>query len=541
MRAVKRILTAILLTMAVVAPAQAQDAAAGNEAAPAVLADTYGRETPRSAVTGLVQALGEQDYTRAANYFDLAPPSSPRAAQAAGDLAKRLQAALDAGGSLIPFAGLSNEATGRIDDSLPPEQEQVGTLRLDDQDEPILLVRGEGDEGKQLWRISSQTIKLLRAHAPAPEEATEQGGIAATNIAGAPVLDWALLLGLAAASFVALRVLAAMALFAIGRVVRDPEQSPTYRFSHAALPPLSLFLAVIGFYVYADALPVSIVARQTLLRYAAIVLWIALAWFALRLVDSISRLIIARMQRSQRRQAVSVITLLRRSAKVLLLAFVIVAILDTLGIDVTTGIAALGIGGIALALGAQKTIENLVGSVTVIVDRPVQVGDFCKVGDVLGTVEDVGMRSTRIRTNDRTVVTIPNGAFSSLQIENYSKRDRFLFNPVIGLEYGISADKMREGVAIIEGTLKEHAAIDHEGARARFTTFGESSLDVEVFSYILASDFVESLGIRQELMLTIMERLEAAGLGIAFPTRTLHVTADPLTIARQPMREDSLD
>jgi MscS family membrane protein len=535
MLAIKRLLAALLLAFAASAPASAQETT-GNQVAPAVLADTYGRETPRSAVTGLVKALGEQDYARAANYFELAPPANPAAAAAAADLARRLQTALDNGGSLIPFAGLSNEATGRIDDTLPPEQEQVGTLKLGDKDEPLLLTRGEVTEGQQLWRISSRTIQLLRANAPAPAVPEAAQSITETSVAGAPLVDWGLLLGLAVVSFVALRLLASLALLALGHVVRNREQSPTYRFSHAALPPLSLFVAVIGFYAYADSLPVSIVARQTLLRYAGIVAWVALAWFALRFVDAMSRLVIARMQRSQRRQAVSVITLLRRSAKVLLLAFAVVAILDTLGIDVTTGIAALGIGGIALALGAQKTIENLVGSVTVIVDRPVQVGDFCKVGDVTGTVEDVGMRSTRIRTNDRTVVTIPNGNFASLQIENFATRDRYLFNPVIRLEYGVSADKLREGVSIIDTVLKEHPNTD-EDARATLAGLGETSVNVEVFSYITVDDFVESLHIKQDLLLTMMERLEKAGLALALPTRTLHFKPDPLTIARAPASE----
>jgi MscS family membrane protein len=535
MLAIRRLLAALLLAFAASAPASAQETT-GNQVAPAVLADTYGRETPRSAVTGLVKALGEQDYARAANYFELAPPANPAAAAAAADLARRLQTALDNGGSLIPFAGLSNEATGRIDDTLPPEQEQVGTLKLGDKDEPLLLTRGEVTEGQQLWRISSRTIQLLRANAPAPAVPEAAQSITETSVAGAPLVDWGLLLGLAVVSFVALRLLASLALLALGHVVRNREQSPTYRFSHAALPPLSLFVAVIGFYAYADSLPVSIVARQTLLRYAGIVAWVALAWFALRFVDAMSRLVIARMQRSQRRQAVSVITLLRRSAKVLLLAFAVVAILDTLGIDVTTGIAALGIGGIALALGAQKTIENLVGSVTVIVDRPVQVGDFCKVGDVTGTVEDVGMRSTRIRTNDRTVVTIPNGNFASLQIENFATRDRYLFNPVIRLEYGVSAEKLREGVSIIDTVLKEHPNTD-EDARATLAGLGETSVNVEVFSYITVDDFVESLHIKQDLLLTMMERLEKAGLALALPTRTLHFKPDPLTIARAPAPE----
>jgi MscS family membrane protein len=310
------------------------------------------------------------------------------------------------------------------------------------------------------------------------------------------------------------------------RVVADPEQSAALRLAHAALPPLSLFLAVVSFQLWGGSVEASIIARQTLLRYIGIVAWVALAWFAVRLVDAIARVVTARMERHERRQAVSVVLLLRRAAKFALLAVAFVAILDTLGFDVTTGIAALGIGGIALALGAQKTIENLVGGVSVIADKPVQVGDFCRVGDVSGTVEDIGMRSTRLRTTERTLVTIPNADFASRQIENFSARERFLFNPTIGLEYGISSNKLREGVEIIEGVLMEHEKVESDGARARFTNFGPSSLDVEVFAYILESDFAVSLIVRQELLLTIFERLEAAGLSMAFPTQKVYLVPE---------------
>jgi MscS family membrane protein len=304
------------------------------------------------------------------------------------------------------------------------------------------------------------------------------------------------------------------------RLVADPASNGLYRFLEAALPPASLLLAVGLFFALAERLPVAIVARQTLLRYTGIVSVIALVWFGLRLVDAIAELAIARMQKRQRRQVVSVITLLRRTAKVLLLLFSGIGILDTFGIDVTTGIAALGIGGIALALGAQKTVENLVGSVTVIADRPAQVGDFVKVGDVLGTVEDVGIRSTRIRTGERTVVTIPNGDLSARQIENFAARDRFLFNPVIALDYRVSSAKLKEGIAIIREVLVDHEKIA-EGARANLAKITERAFNVEVFSYIEVRDFDANVIVREELLLAIVERLEAAGIGLAFPAQTI--------------------
>jgi MscS family membrane protein len=513
-------------------PAIAQEAAATTDTAATVTvpADPFGRETPRSAVTGLIDALAKRDYSRAANYFDLPVQQDQQVLGGATELARRLQVLLDSGGSLIPFAGLSNDAGGRIDDDLPVDRELVGDLGLDNRtgngNSPILLSQSDLD-GRRVWRISHDTIRQLMT-APqieiAASPAEETTGV---NVAGAPVEDWSLLIGIAVLSFVLLRLLATAVLALMRRSVTDADANGFYRFFHAALPPLSLFISVIAFYGWAERLEVAIVARQTLLRYAGGVAAIALVWFGLRLVDAIADVAIARMNRRSRRQAVSVVSLLRRAAKILLLVFSIVAVLDTFGIDVTTGIAALGIGGIALALGAQKTVENLVGSVTVIADRPIQVGDFCRVGDVVGTVEDVGIRSTRIRTNDRTVVTIPNGDFSSRQIENFAKRDRFLFNPVIGIEYNNSADKVREAVAIIENILVGHEKVLQDGPRARFTNFGENSLDIEVFSYIDVSDFEESTVVRQELLLSIYEQLSAAGIGIAFPTRTVFLAPPP--------------
>lgn len=523
---IRCVLLVLSLSLAATMPVRAQEAAPDAAAAPAAPSpDPFGRETPRSAVSGLIDALAKRDYNRAANYFDVPVQDDPQIMGGASELARRLQRVLDSGGTLLPFARLSNEPGGRIDDDLPPDRELAGDLHGSAGDAPILLTQRSVD-GRSIWRISHDTIRLLMAAPAITAAAAQPEEPVGINVGGAPAEDWALLIALAALSFVVLRLLAAVILAVMRRGITDPDSNGAYRFFHAALPPLSLFIAVMAFYTWAERLQVAIVARQTLLRYAGGIAAVALVWFGLRLVDAIADVAIARMHRRSRRQAVSVVTLLRRAAKILLLVFSIVAVLDTFGIDVTTGIAALGIGGIALALGAQKTVENLVGSVTVIADRPIQVGDFCRVGDVVGTVEDVGIRSTRIRTNDRTIVTIPNGDFSSRQIENFAKRDRFLFAPKIGIEY-TSPDKIRAAVSIIEDVLLAHEKVSNDGPRARFTDFGDSALEIEVFSYITVTDFGESTAVRQELLLAIYERLSAAGIGIAFPTRTLFLARSP--------------
>lgn len=514
----------VLALMALGLPASAQlvQQPEAEETAPA---DLFGRETPRSTVTGLIRALASADYARASQFLASQNLDDPAAVEQAAEQARQLQVALDSGGNLLPFSALPNESTGRLDDGLPPEVERVGTL-AGEGEIPILLERGEGPEGVEIWRVSRETLDAIDDLVPAVEELPTAETEEALAVAGAPVADWLLLLGIAAGSFLLLWVVSAAILWLMRAAVADQEESAAYGLVHAALPPLSLFLAVVGFNLWAGSVEVSIVARQTLLRYIGIVAWIALAWFALRLVDAVAHLATNRMERQQRRQGASIVALMRRAAKLVLLALAFVAILDTFGFDVTAGVAALGIGGLALALGAQKTVENLVGSVTVIADKPVEVGDFCRVGDVVGTVEDIGMRSTRVRTLERSLVTIANGDFSSREIENYAKRDRFLFNPTIGVEYGISAAKLREGIEIIERVLNEHELVEKEGLRARFAHFGASSLDIEVWSYITVLDYAESRLIRQELLLAIFERLEAAGLSIAFPTQKIHLVTE---------------
>ncbi|MGX4640467.1 mechanosensitive ion channel family protein [Massilia sp. SYSU DXS3249] len=524
----------LLLALAFSLPASANLLGAPEEAAPAkpaVLPDPLGRETPRTMVSGLIAALAQHDYDRAAQYFDLPLGSSRQRVNAAAQ-ARNFEALLDNGGSLKPYAVMSNDAVGSIEDELPLDQENVGQITVAGKKVPVLLTRSE-EEGQQVWRISRDTAgQIAQASRGTPAAQDKEDGFV---VAGAPLQDWGMLVGLGVMIFGGLWIVAALLVAIMRRLVADPAANGLFRFFEAALPPLSLLIAVGVYFPWAQQLPVAIVARQTLLRYTGIVSVIAFVWFGLRLVDAVAELAIARMQRRQRRQVVSVITLLRRTVKVLLLAFSLIGILDTFGIDMTTGIAALGIGGIALALGAQKTVENLVGSVTVIADRPAQVGDFIRVGDLIGTVEDIGMRSTRIRTLERTLVTIPNGDLSARQIENFAARDRYLFNPVIAVDYRTSSAKLREALAIVLQVLADHEHIE-QGYRARLGRIVERSFNIEVFSYIGVPDFEVSLAIREALLLAIYERLEAAGIGMAFQAQTIVFAPEQLdAMAPRPM------
>ena len=233
-----------------------------------------------------------------------------------------------------------------------------------------------------------------------------------------------------------------------------------------------------------------------------------------------------RLRESNRFGGLSAISFFRNSAKFILVLIALLIALDTIGVNVTAGLAALGIGGIALALGAQKTIENIVGGLSVIFDQPVSVGDFCKVGDTLGTVEKIGMFSTRIRTLGRTVVTIPNADFSTRLIENYAKRDMFWYHTVLGLRYETTSDQMRYILVELRKILYAHPKVDPDPARVRFLGYGSDALKVELFAYTHAADWNEFLGIQEDINLRLAKVIEDSGSGFAFPSQTLYLSKD---------------
>lgn len=256
-------------------------------------------------------------------------------------------------------------------------------------------------------------------------------------------------------------------------------------------------------------------------------LLVAIVWVALRAIDIGGAASTRGALAEGRAGAVSVVPLIVRSSKIALVAIGIVAVLSSLGYPVTSLLAGLGIGGLALALAAQKTAENMFGSVSIGVDQPLRVGDLVKIEDFIGVVEAIGLRSTRIRTADRTIVTLPNGRLADMRIENYTVRDRMRLHCVLGLEYGTTSDQIKAVLAGLEEALRAHPRIWTEAVQVRLSGLGAHSIDITVSAWFVVSD-PDALGIiRQEMLLQFLDVIAAAGARLAFPTQTLHVVRDP--------------
>jgi len=292
---------------------------------------------------------------------------------------------------------------------------------------------------------------------------------------------------------------------------------------HRIRGPLALGWGLIVIYVLVpsvglDARAADLVGRT--LRAAAAA---ALFWALWRGVDVLSEAFRSSRMGQASASTRSLIFIGARLGKAAVGVIGVVTGLSALGYPVAGVLAGLGIGGLAIALAAQKTVENLFGSVALALDQPFRVGDFVRVEDFVGTVEEVGLRSTRFRTLDRTLVSIPNGRVADMRLESFSARDRMRLACTIGLVYGTTGAQTRSVLAGLERVLRAHPKIWADAVVVRFKELGASSLDIEVMAWFETPDWSEFQLIRQEVLLQFIEVVENAGTSFAFPTRTVHL------------------
>jgi MscS family membrane protein len=482
--------------------------------------------SPRSAVEQFLTLTRAGQFAKAAAYLDL--PDSARGFGA--QRARQLKAVLDRH-LWIDLETLSPLAAGDTTDGLPVGVDQVGIVRgADGVPVPVRVVRSPGD-ADIVWRFTRRTMGRVPLLYNALPDRWALERLPAPLLRPGPLelLWWqwlALPVLLVAATLIgaaAARLLRAALSQAAKRTRSEWDDAVIARLSsplNAALALVAASLLVRGLALYAPAEQ----AVRSLLRAA---LFLVFFWSLARLVDLIrdvlSRSGWARASSSSR----ALLPLAARVAKVFVLAIAIVAMLSLLDYPVASLIAGLGLGGLALALAAQKTVENLFGAFSLGVDQPIREGDFVKVDEFVGTVEAIGLRSTRFRTLDRTLISIPNGRLADMRLESFTARDRLRLATVIGLEYQTNAVQMREVLTGFERVLREHPLIWPDAVVVRFREFAASSLDIEIMAWFRTSDWSEFQLIRQEILLQFMSVVERAGSSFAYPTQTVHIASAP--------------
>jgi MscS family membrane protein len=484
--------------------------------------DPLNRDSPQSSVVAFLAAYHSGDYLRAAKYLDLR--NLPRAdrMKAGTQLAQQMGQILDRD-SQFDVANLSRDNEGGRADSLPPDRERVDSFNINGRSLDLELERVSLRSGLSIWVFSPDSIahipQLVQMTSDSPVERYLPEPMVKWKLLDMSVWRWAALAFLAVLVGVLSRLFSPLVMRLAGPPLKRFAPHMNWTFIESILAPLRVVLAVAVFRAGIEWLEPSARVRPYLERGISLLFFLGLAWLCMRLVDLLIGHFGVVLRSKHQSFSYSVLPLASRVLKITILLLMIAAVLSSWGYNTTTIVAGLGVGGIAIALAAQKTIENFFGGVAVVSDRPVAVGDFCKFGDRTGTVEDIGLRSTRIRTPDRTLVTVPNGQFSSMTLENFDRRDKMLFHFTLNLRRDTRPDQVRVLLASVTKMLTDHPKLETGSLPVRFVGVGTYSLDLEVFAYVLTRSGDEFMQIQQDLYLWILDAVEAAGTALALPTQ----------------------
>jgi MscS family membrane protein len=517
----KRIMASWFVLVALCNCAAAQTPSPPAPASTSSSKDPLNRQSPQDSVNSFLEACRSRNYERAQKYLDLR--KLPKEHLKDGpQLAQQLERILDHDAE-FDVAALSHDNEAEHANGLAPDRVHVASFNTNRQTLELQLERVRLRPGLFVWLFSAGSVNLIPRLAQLTSDSRIERSLPAPlvtwRIADTSLWQWIALVALAIALFAFSKLLSGWALALVEPVLKRIAPSLSREALAAFLGPVRLLLSVTALRLGMELIGPSALPRRYLERGLALLFFLGVFWLCCVIIDVIIGRLRSVLPSKHQSFSYSVLPLASRILKITILLLTIAAILGDWGYNTTTILAGVGVGGIAIALAAQKTIENLFGSVSVISDRPVSVGDFCRFGDKVGTVEDIGLRSTRIRTLDRTLVTVPNGQFSSMTLENFSRRDKMLFHLTLNLQRDTTPEQVRTLLQSITKALTEHPKVEAGEFPARFVGVGAYSLDLEIFVYIRTRDGDEFLHTQQDLLLWILDAVESAGTALALPTQ----------------------
>jgi len=476
--------------------------------------------TPLQLMVLMTEAAEARDPDRAAAYLDLRYLPGELEAWSPRDLLEALRIVWSQQ-NIIDITALSDAPGGMTDDGLPPYRDLLGVVRMDDgEDVPIYLQRIPDGEGGRIWKISNASVaripELWDDLGYGPVAIWLQRHLPDYRVAG--LETWQLtasVLFLVIAWYLSLAVSYATMRLALKIPNRFPRGVENFFRG-----PLRLFLFLALFRFLIDQLALSLTARVYL--NSSGVDYIAFSILLLGLISLVRDYNIRRLERAGNRQYVALLKPFTTIVKFVTLTAIALVWAERAGYNMSTIIAGLGVGSLAIALAAQKTLENVIGAITLYSARPVNPGDLCRFGDVVGTVEEIGLRSTLIRTLDRTMLAVPNSVFSSVEVENFSHRDRIRFYRHVELQMPTAAQ-----LRVILGRLRElflsHEDVLQSTVSIRLEKVVAANAIIRIDAGIDTTDYQRYLAVAEDLNLRMIELVHGAGAVFSGPGQVLQV------------------
>ena len=524
-------IVALAVALAACLPLPAQSAltqilqgTAPASTSPATPTDALGRNTPYGTVFGFLQQAEKGNYSIAAQYLQM---SAARRQSEGETVAEQLKAVMDRA-----YSGTlgSTQPEGVLQEGVPPGRQKLGSMSSGDAEADLELVRVSDPSAGKIWLISSDTLEKLpelydQVQARQVETRLPQW-VVKHQLAGMPLWQWlALLLLIPVAAAAAWLVLVVLQIPLRWWARRHGDVELAHWGSVSA--PAWLLVSTIIHRILERYLGMPLLQRHYYFQVVEVAVIVGVFWILWRVVRWFLQRVRNRALAHGHSGTGSLMLLGERIIKAVVFAAGLFLILSVLGFNMSTALAGVGIGTLAIGFGAQQTIANLFGGVSVLWDEVIRVGDVCKFGDRTGTVEDIGLRSTRVRTEERTLLAIPNGTVATINVENLSRRDKILFKTVLGLHLDTSAEHLRYVLSEIRGVLSGHPKVESNTVRVRLTELAASAINVELVCYVMTRDFDEFAAVREELLLRIMNFVEDSGTNLATPSQTLYLSGDP--------------
>ena len=487
--------------------------------------DPRERGTPRSSLLNYVKYAQRGDYETAAKYLQL---TTPKDTQQGPELARQLLVLINTSfhGSI---ANLSNAPRGNLGDSDDPNLEVAGTLVVESHSVPLFLARISRNDVGQIWLVSSQTLSqvpFLYQRAGSPRLAEYfPSSLIRNSFLGVPLGQWlSWIIAIPLSAFIA------WALIKLGRICWTLRRHSTARppDSHPVGEPLMVVLTIL-----IDALVVLFIGmplfyRVYYFRTLKVLLTISGAWLCGRFAD----MVYAHMH-FVRNESRSLLQLVHHVNKAVIVVISSLIIITILGFDTKTMLAGLGIGGIAFALAAQKTLENLIGGITLVMDQTASVGEECVISGRSVTVQEIGLRSIKVLTREGTQIAFPNGMLSQTTIENVSRRTRFLSSARLTFSYECSLAQLQLVIARVREFLYSHARVEAPTASFRMIGFSQTGYQVELSAYLRCGDGAEFTAIQEDIFLHVIEIMDTAGAVWAMPSQAIYLSKEHLIDERK--------
>jgi MscS family membrane protein len=488
--------------------------------------DPLGRETPRGTMMGLLKYGERRDYATAARYMQLDPSHGMDTVQ----LAKQIQALRTKFKDNLDI--LSDEPNGSVEAGLLQGEVRAGVIEVGSTSVDVILVRVDDPESGKIWLISRETVAKIPAlyaqmesQKPTVEDRIAAVALSGRQVLGTSVRQWLGWLLSIPTSWL-LAWLLAFLLSVSRRVWCKLRGVPCTTIWQTPLGmPLRCIIAILIHAFFVHLLEPPILYRVYYTRFIAALLVASGAWLVSRITDRGFHHAVKHTQ-AHRAGGESILIVMQRLTRVVMIIIAVVAAMALFGLNVGTALAGLGIGGLAVALAAQKSLENLIGGVSLLMDKAVHVGNSCKIGTQVGTVEDIGLRSIKLRTLDQSLLVVPNGLLAQIQFENFGPRRKCLLSLRFSLRIETQAEQLRALLDRVQIMLNEHPLIETGTSRIRVVNFAGAAFELESSAFVTTADWTEYTAVRQEVILKIAEIVEAAGTQFAAPTQLTYVAND---------------